>query len=80
MLLLSGAAHAQFPINEAFTGPTTPSFTLGGAPNSAAATLTGTATVPGYLRLTNNAAFQAGYATLNNSFASPAGFSISSSP
>ena len=77
MLLLSGAARAQFPINEAFTGPTTPSFTLGAGGTSAAAQLTGTATVPGYLRLTNNSTNQAGYATLNGSFASPAGFSIS---
>ena len=77
LLLLSRPARAQFPINEAFTGPTTPSFTLGAGGTSAAAQLTGTATVPGYLRLTNNTTNQAGYATLNSSFASPAGFSIS---
>ncbi|MDO7884828.1 T9SS type A sorting domain-containing protein [Hymenobacter cheonanensis] len=65
-------AQAQFPINEPFTGSTAPSFTLGGK-----ATLTGTTTTPGYLRLTDNTTNQAGYAILNGSFASPQGFSIS---
>lgn len=70
-------AQAQFPINEAFTGTASSNFTFGAGGTSKPASLTGTTTTPGYLRLTDNTNNQAGYAILNNSFASPQGFSIS---
>jgi hypothetical protein len=60
-------AHAQFPINEAFTSASSPNFVLGGN-----ATL-GT----GYLQLTTNGADQRGFAILKNQFSSQKGFSIS---
>jgi hypothetical protein len=74
LLLSSFAGKAQFPVNQSFTGApgSATNFTLGGN-----AILTGTSTTPGYLRLTEAIANQAGYAIFNNSFASPQGFSIS---
>lgn len=71
-LLLGHTALAQFPINESFEGEATPNFLLGGN-----AIMTGTATTPGYLRLTSATNDQAGYAVLNRSFPSGKGFSIS---
>lgn len=71
-LLLGHVALAQFPINESFENETTPNFLLGGN-----AVMTGTATTPGYLRLTSAINNQAGYAVLNTSFPSGKGFSVS---
>jgi hypothetical protein len=77
---LPAQAQSSFPINEAFTGPSTSKFTLGGNTVNGVtttATLTGTSTTPGYLRLTTNAGNQAGYAILNGYFPAPQGFNIS---
>ncbi len=70
-------AQVAFPINETFTGTSSSNFTFGAGGTSKPASLTGTATTPGYLRLTDNTTNQAGFAILNKSFASPNGFSIS---
>ncbi|PJJ48556.1 T9SS type A sorting domain-containing protein [Hymenobacter chitinivorans] len=78
-LLLASAVQAQpaFPRNETFKGSTASNFTFGGV-----ARLTGTGGTndpvgSGYLRLTDAANNQAGYAIDNVGFPSSAGFTIS---
>ncbi|WP_170172688.1 T9SS type A sorting domain-containing protein [Hymenobacter rigui] len=72
---------AQFPRVESFKNTATSGsgFRLGGNPNSAVLTAASgvDANGSGYLRLTDNAGNQAGFAIDNASFPAPSGFSIS---